>query len=184
MNPTIPHDHTVHNAKPPEASPPHTLKPKLAPAPSWVLNPDPKPKPKPMDNQVVGDAVLERAWKYLQATHADKPIAYLLTEKPLTNFTPHLNGKPCELSFHSQPQGCATGGQLFRPKPLSQFKSNVSIDEYLVTGILARGRKTLFVGRGKDTGKTTWWSHVMRHMDAGGEFCGLKIEPTKMVCFS
>lgn len=75
----------------------------------------------------------------------------------------------------SPPTPVSASGGILNAVPISQLVPLGDADEWLVELILGPGRKTLFSGRGKDAGKTTFWTHVMRKMESGGNFCGLAI---------
>jgi len=74
--------------------------------------------------------------------------------------------------------------KLFHPVPLSELKAAAAPDEWLVDLVVAKGSKTLFTGRSKDAGKTTFWMHLLKVMKTGGSFCDLKVAPARVVWIS
>jgi hypothetical protein len=66
------------------------------------------------------------------------------------------------------------------PIPASELQRS-SLARWLWKGYLARGGITLMSALWK-AGKTTFLAHLMRAMAEGGEFCGLPIDPGRVLC--
>jgi hypothetical protein len=87
---------------------------------------------------------------------------------------------------HPPPQGQKRWGQLLTPVPASQLHTLCATEhiDWTVQGIVARAMNTLFAGRAKDAGKTTFWSYLMPLWEEGGWFCHLEVKPAKVLWIS
>jgi hypothetical protein len=69
------------------------------------------------------------------------------------------------------------------PVPLSQLRPDAAADGWLLHGIVRPAAITLLTALWK-CGKTTWLAHLLATFGRGDEFCGLALEPARVLVIS
>ena len=80
----------------------------------------------------------------------------------------------------AQPIGSKGLRESRSPVPLSQLQPEAAAGGWLLYGVLRPGAIVLLTALWK-CGKTTWISHLLAAFGHGGAFCGLQLEPARLL---